>query len=248
MSQGKKASSDVYDRLRTDILRMHLMPGDYVDEASLGERYGISRTPIREALIRLSADGLITFGEKRGARISFLLLPDLPRYMEALDLHRRTACRLAAMRRHDPEIPLIAASLEAFKAQGSAEGVGNDDMSAAVADREMKLYEQISDAGHNAYMADGFGKVLLVGLRMMRLPYAYSPRNGLTVKEYLQRVFEAHDTLFQAISDRDGERAERVAGALHSLLVKRLREFNEENLLSDVSVSVKQESIQSESE
>ena len=247
MSQSKKAGNDVYERLRTDILRMHLMPGDYVDEASLGERYGSSRTPIREALIRLSADGLITFGEKRGARISFLLLPDLPRYMEALDLHRRTACRLAAMRRHAPEVPLIETALEAFKAQGSAEGVGNDDMSASVADAEMKLYEQISDAGHNAYMADGFSKILLVGLRMMRLPYAYSPRNGLTVHEYLQRVFSKHELLFQAIADRDGEKAERVAVSLHELLVERLRQFNEENLLSDVSISVKQETFQSES-
>lgn len=241
MAKQRKSGDEIYQKLRADILRMHLMPGDYIDESSLAERYGTSRTPIREALIRLSADGLIMFGEKRGARITFLLLPNLPRYMEALDLNRRTACRLAAIRRHEPEIDLIKAALAEFKNIGSIEGVGNDELSTQVADAEMRLYMLISEAGHNTYMSDAFNKLMVVGLRMMRLPFAYSPREGLTVREYLDRLFEKHTDLAEAIIQRDADKAERHATSLHSMLVKRLREFNEENLLSDLSVRVKSE-------
>lgn len=239
MARQRKSGDEIYQRIRSDILRMHLRPGDYVDENGLAERYGISRTPIREALIRLSADGLVYFGEKRGARVTFLLLPDLPRYMEALDLNRRTACRLAACRRHEPEIELIENALDEFKRAGTLEGVGNDEMSTQVADAEMGFYMQISDAGHNAYMTDSYSKMMVVGLRMMRLPFAYSPRGGLTVTEYLDRVFDVQQRLTESIIQKDPEKAERHAVTLHSMLVKRLREFSEENLLSDISMAVK---------
>lgn len=242
MARQRKSGDAIYQKIRADILRMHMRPGDYVDENSLAERYGISRTPVREALIRLAGDGLVVFGEKRGARITFLLLPDLPRYMESLDLNRRTACRLAAMRRHEPEIGLIKKALDEFVKVGTAKGVGNDKMSTQVADAEMRFYMQISDAGHNSYMSDAFNKLMIVGLRMMRLPFAYSPRGGLTVAEYLERLFEKHTALTETIVQRDPEKAERHAVSLHAMLVKRLREFNEENLLSDISVTVKSES------
>ncbi len=233
--QPKQPSGGVYERLRSDILRLAIRPGEDIDESALAERYGTSRTPVREALIRLVSDGLVQFGPKRGARVTALILPDLPRFMEAMDLNRRAACRLAALRRWDDEIPKIKSAYDEFVRVGRGEKVGTDALSGQVADLEMQLYQQIATAGHNSYVTEAFSKLLTVGLRMMRLPFAYSPRDGQTVQEYLEALFSAFGSLVDCIVEQDPNGAEAAASELHVILVKRLREFNEENLLSSVS-------------
>lgn len=236
VSVKRKQTDGIYDKLRSDILTMSLRPGEDIDEQALAERYGISRTPIREALIKLSADGLVTFGEKRGARITVLIIPDLPRFMEALDFNRRAICRLAALRRHDNELADIKTAFALFTDTATSKGVGTDNLSSQVADLEMKLYVQISESGHNSYLTDVISKLLTVGLRMMRLPFAYSPREGQTVQAYVEKLIDQHQKLIQAIEAGDPDRAEKCAADLHQSLVARLREYNEENLLSGVSM------------
>ena len=237
MAGAKRKQTDgIYDKLRSDILTMTLRPGEDIDEQALAQRYGISRTPIREALIKLSADGLVTFGEKRGARITVLIIPDLPRFMEALDFNRRAACRLAALRRHDDEMRDIKTAFENFTNIARSKGVGTDNLSSRVADHEMKLYVQISESGHNSYLTDSFSKLLTVGLRMMRLPFAYSPREGQTVQAYVEKLLGEQQSLIAAIEKADPDRAEKCASQLHRTLVVRLREYNEENLLSGSSI------------
>jgi len=232
----RKQPHNIYDKLRSDILTMSLRPGEDIDEQALAERYGISRTPIREALIKLSADGLVVFGEKRGARITVLIIPDLPRFLEALDFNRRAVCRLAALRRHDNELEDIKSAFADFVEMATAKGVGTDNLSSQVADLEMKLYVQISESGHNKYLTDAFSKLLTVGLRMMRLPFAYSPRDGQTVQAYVEHLIGQHKKLIDAIEAADPDRAEACAADLHQTLVSRLREYNEENLLGGVSM------------
>src|SRR5205085_12410577 len=60
----------VYAQVREDIISLRLPPGADLDEASLEQRFGVSRTPVREALIRLASEGLIVLLPNRGARIS----------------------------------------------------------------------------------------------------------------------------------------------------------------------------------
>lgn len=235
-------ASGVYERLRNDILRLAIRPGDDIDETALAERYGISRTPIREALIRLESDGLIRFRPKRGARVTPLILPDLPRFMEAMDLNRRAVCRLASWRRLDHEIGRIRQAYEDFARVGRGEEVGTDSQSGQVAAHEMTLYLRIAEAGHNGYVTEAFSRLLTVGLRMMRLPFAYSPRHGQTVQAYLDTLTTVFGTLVECIVEQDAAGAEACASELHVALVKRLREYNEENLLSSVSPAFTAES------
>ncbi len=58
----------VYQRLREGILSLDYVPGANLDEAQLVESFGLSRTPVREALIRLAADGLVVLLPNRGRR------------------------------------------------------------------------------------------------------------------------------------------------------------------------------------
>ena len=62
----------VYDILRDEILDLALPPGSLIDENQLAERFSMSRTPIREALMRLSSEGFVAAETHRGSRVSEL--------------------------------------------------------------------------------------------------------------------------------------------------------------------------------
>jgi len=62
------------------------------------ESFGLSRTPVREALIRLAADGLVVLLLDRGAQVAPVDLADFPRYVEAFDLVHRAVTRDAGHR------------------------------------------------------------------------------------------------------------------------------------------------------
>jgi len=68
---------DVARRLENEILRGVRMPGERLDERSLAEHFGVSRTPVREALQWLAANGLVTLRGRQGASVAELSVPDL---------------------------------------------------------------------------------------------------------------------------------------------------------------------------
>jgi DNA-binding GntR family transcriptional regulator len=72
--------------LRNEILHLALKPGAKLDEMGLVRKFGISRTPVREALIRLASEGLVFLLPNRGAQVAPLDLVDIAHYFEALEL------------------------------------------------------------------------------------------------------------------------------------------------------------------
>jgi len=70
-------TSSVYQQLRRDILKAHLLPGEKLRIESLSARYQVGASPIREALSRLSAEGLVTREEQRGFRVPSVSRKDL---------------------------------------------------------------------------------------------------------------------------------------------------------------------------
>src|SRR5690242_12167268 len=67
---------NVYEKLRSDILHCQLAPGDDVREQELAERYGVSRQPVREALLRLAREHLVTVHPRQGYRVNPISLSD----------------------------------------------------------------------------------------------------------------------------------------------------------------------------
>ena len=68
---------EVAERLRQRIFSHELAPGAWVDEQTLAEQYGISRTPLREALKVLASEGLVTLKPRRGCYVTQLAEHDL---------------------------------------------------------------------------------------------------------------------------------------------------------------------------
>jgi len=67
--------SALFDALRAGILDLSFPPGSALDEAALCESYGVSRTPLREVLQRLSGEGYVMLEAHRGATVSSMDLP-----------------------------------------------------------------------------------------------------------------------------------------------------------------------------
>ncbi len=89
----------VYSLLREQILSLKLPPNAELDEVQFSRELGFSRTPIREALIRLAADSLVVLAPNRGARVAPLDFDQVPQLIETLELYERATTRWAAQRR-----------------------------------------------------------------------------------------------------------------------------------------------------
>jgi DNA-binding GntR family transcriptional regulator len=104
--KGSKASKAeaIYRQLRAEIEQGVLVPGQQLGELMLVERMGVSRTPVREALRRLAAEGLVDFAPRHGARVGRISLQSARELFQFRMLLEPAAMRLVA--------PLVASDEE----------------------------------------------------------------------------------------------------------------------------------------
>ena len=88
---------DVAERLRNQIFARELEPGGWIDEMKLCAEYGISRTPLREALKVLAAEGLVTMKLRRGAYVTEMSRDDVAQVYHLLALLESDAARTVAL-------------------------------------------------------------------------------------------------------------------------------------------------------
>ena len=113
---------EVAELLRQRIFARELEPGSWIDEAKIAEAYGISRTPLREALKVLAAEGLVTMKVRRGAYVTEVNEKDLSDVYHLLALLESDAAGVVAERSTEAELESLAElhqSLE--RAQGDRE-------------------------------------------------------------------------------------------------------------------------------
>lgn len=97
-------------------------PGEKLDETRLAERFGVSRTPVREALNRLAAQGVLVAGEKRGVRVAQYTREELAQMFEVMHEIEAVCARMAAQR-----LTLLARSeIEAAQADCEATAAAGD--------------------------------------------------------------------------------------------------------------------------
>lgn len=100
-----------YRRIRDLVLSGELAPGARLGQVELAERFGISRTPVREALRRLAGEGLVDQISNRGFRVADLGLDAVLRRLEVRALLEPGIARLAAERRSERDIASLELSL-----------------------------------------------------------------------------------------------------------------------------------------
>lgn len=189
----------VYDILRDEILHLELPPGSPIDEVQLSERFGMSRTPIREALVRLAGEGLIDTLPNRSTMVSQIDFLNMHSYFDALVLMYRVTTQLAAKYHRPEDLEIVRARQAEF-----AEAVDAQDALAMIS-TNAALHLAIAEAGRNPYFTGLFSRLLNEGRRILRLYYqSYDDRLP-------RRFVDEHDEMIAAIAARDTELAERLA-------------------------------------
>jgi DNA-binding GntR family transcriptional regulator len=113
---------EVAELLRERIFSRELAPGSWIDELKLAEEYGISRTPLREALKVLATEGLVTMKVRRGAYVTEVSERDLTDVYHLLALLESDAAGVVATQASDAQLhELQALHRELEKATGSRE-------------------------------------------------------------------------------------------------------------------------------
>ncbi len=207
-----------YDTLRDEILSLALEPGQLLDETTLADRFGMSRSPVREALIRLAGEELVVTLANRSTIVAPIDVIAFPKYVEALDIAQRMNTRLAAELRTDADLKAIARRQKDFEASVK---VGRH-LAMSLANKEFHM--AIAAAGRNPYLAGFYERLLDQGRRMLHLHFQYIER---TRDGYL--LTDEHAAMFEAIRDRDVSRADALAHAHTRQFRNNFIDFMKEN-------------------
>lgn len=202
----------VYDVLRDEILDLKLPPGSAVDEVALADRFAMSRTPIREALVKLEGEGLITTLPNRSSVVSPIDFGNLNAFFDALTLMYRVTTRLAA-EFHGPEELALIRARQADYAASVARG---DELSMIARNREFHI--AVAEAGRNPYYLQLFGRLLDEGRRILRL-YYYPTFQPQAPHPYVTE----HQAMIAAIAARDMGLADTLARAHADQIVAQIR-------------------------
>jgi len=216
---------NVYETLRNEILALTLPPGQLLDEMTLAERFDMSRSPVREALIRLGADELVVTLSNRSTIVAPIEVATFPKYVEALDIAQRMNTRLAAALRTEADLKIITKRLKSFEA---AVKTGNH---LAMSEANKEFHMAIAHAGKNQYLASFYEKLLSQGQRMLHLHFEYLER---THEGYL--LTDEHSLMLNAIRDKDVELADELAHAHTRQFQDNFINFMRENYTTDVAL------------
>ncbi|MBN3724412.1 GntR family transcriptional regulator [Burkholderia sp. Ac-20379] len=230
---GKETgSARLYVSLRNDILTMRLAPGTHLDEQGLAERFDVSRSPVREALVRLSAEGLVTILPNRGNVVMPMDFGRVPEFLDALDLLQRVTTRLAAQHRTAADLAAIHAAQRAYEKVAAA-GIKSGE-SLGIIEQNYEFHMAIARAGRNVYFADLYRRLMEEGRRMLHLHFQFERLDpNISAKE----MASDHTEMVLAIEAGDADRAEACAHH-HAVQFKgRFMQFLDRNLTARIPVN-----------
>ena len=187
---------EVAERLRNSIFSHEYAPGAWIDEQSIAAEYGISRTPMREAIKVLAAEGLITMKMRRGAYVTEVSKSDLNQIFTVLALLEGQACREAATKATEKQLE----ALDSIHLK----------LERAAADRNLdeffvinqSFHEKIQEISSNPWMKrtiDDLKKVL----KLQR-------RDSLSKRGRMESSLLEHRKILSALLARDPDLSEKL--------------------------------------
>lgn len=189
-------------RIRDLIVEGALVPGSRIDEALLIEQLGVSRTPFREALRTLAAEGLVEIRPTRGSIVRKLTPDEVFSMLEVLSQLERLAAHLACERATDEQIRQLIAL--------------HEEMLAFYEKRERMPYFKLNQEFHRGVVSLSRNPVLIeihgnLHARLKRIRFV-----GNRGPEFWADAVAEHVEMAEALGARDGERLADIA-ARHML-------------------------------
>ena len=218
-ANGKSLRGQVFDKIRSDILKGRYQKGDELVECTIGKEMGVSRTPVREAIRQLELEGLVQLIPNKGAFVTGISASDVR------------------------DIYLIRSRLEGLAARMAAEHISSEQLA------EMEETSVLSDYH---VKKEHFEQVCEMDGKFHKLLYAASGSRILEhtltdFHQYVQRVRMAsitnrirmhksnseHEKILEAIRNKDGDQAEKVAAEHISNTVENLKQYDLDRILQE---------------
>lgn len=196
MLMAKRKSEELRDQIEELIAFGKLPPGTHLDETELAERFGVSRTPIREAFNQLASNGVIEILPRRGAFVPRFGAEELVEMFEVMAELEGMCGRLAARRLTEAERAELAKVHEESR---TIVEEGDPDDYYALNDR---FHGIIYEGCHNSFLMEQ-----VWNLRKRLRPYR---RLQLRVRGRIMSSFQEHEQIVQAINEGNGQQAEEL--------------------------------------
>jgi DNA-binding GntR family transcriptional regulator len=187
----KSAKNSLYDDLKRQILTMELDPDEDLDEAILSERYGLSRTPVREIFRRLAGEGYVDIRENRGARVVPMNHSTLRNFFLVAPMIYAAIGRLAVQNFKPRQLSDLKDTQERFRAATEA----GDALSMVLENN--RFHEIMGEMSWNVYLQPSLNRLLIDHARIGHT--FFRPRND-AMKKRLKLAAEHHDGFIASIA------------------------------------------------
>lgn len=189
----KNRADNLRDALEDQILTGHLAPGAKLEEMVLAQHFGVSRTPIRQALFQLAATGLVEHHPRRGAFVANVGPKRLSEMFEVMAELEALCARHAARRAAVDDLRAITVAHEACAA-----AAGSGDADSYYYSNE-RFHETIRNVSGNMFLLEEVNSLQkrLKGYRRLQL----------RARDRVRNSFDEHDRVVTAIQSGDSEEA-----------------------------------------
>jgi DNA-binding GntR family transcriptional regulator len=187
---------EVAERLRTSIFSHEFAPGDWIDEQALAIQYGISRTPMREAIKVLAAEGLITMKMRRGAYVTEVSKSDLSQIFTVLALLEGQACREVTQKATEKELE----DLDSIHLK----------LERSAADRDLDQFFAINQQFHDKIQEICANPWMQRVIHDLRKVLKLQRRDSLSKRGRLESSLLEHRKILSALLARDAELSENL--------------------------------------
>jgi DNA-binding GntR family transcriptional regulator len=197
--------SDIKEWIETGIRQGVYKPGDRIEESELRRRFGVSRTPVRDALLQLASVNLVVFRPRQGAQVAEISIREIAAMWEVLGTLEGLCAALACRRMNPEELDHLGKVLE--------KSAGVDDVQ-TYAELNRSFHECLYRSSRNDYLA---ARILDIRNRLLAYRrYPFERRGGI------ERSLAGHRLVVEALLAGDDQRAdlamrEHVASAVSFL-------------------------------
>lgn len=186
----------ILENIRDAILKGTLKPGERVSEPDLAERYGISRTPIREAFRQLESEGYLTVVPRKGAVVTALSERDVAEFYEIKSMLEGYAAQLAAEKMTDRDIERLSKI--------------NNRLADLAAEGDVKSFFRVHNEFHELFIRASGNNKLQELIQQMLKKFNRLRIASLSLPGRMEISVKEHEKIIEAFRNRDGELANNL--------------------------------------
>lgn len=183
--QTRSLREQVYEYLRDEMAQGGLQPGGFLDLNDLAQRLGISRTPLREALLQLESQGFVTVLPRRGFRLNPLTLDDIRHYYEIIGALEASVLKLVGA-------SLTKRDLERMRELDAV-------MAEATAAEEFDRFFDLNTEFHEIYLERSDNKRLLAQVHLLKQRLTDWPRRKPLLTSWEASCLNEHEHFIQLL-------------------------------------------------